>query len=99
MSTRERGLYRRRADRIQLLRRTRSVILGYHGVGRAPFRQDLSRLTVRPSRFRAQIRLLADAGFQFVTVAELARLAAGGEPPPGFAAISFDDGRRLVPLK
>jgi peptidoglycan/xylan/chitin deacetylase (PgdA/CDA1 family) len=51
-------------------------------------------LLVRPSRFRTQIELLVDAGFQFVTVAELARLAAGAEPPPGYAAISFDDGMR-----
>ncbi len=35
-----------------------------------------------------------DAGFKFVTVAELARLAAGREPPPGYAAISFDDAMR-----
>ncbi len=94
MTVLERVLHSRRASRIELLHRSRSVILGYHGVGRAPFLQDLSRLTVRPSRFRAQIQLLADAGFKFVTVAQLARLAEGGEPPPGYAAISFDDGMR-----
>lgn len=32
------------------------------------------------------------AGFRFVTLAELARLSDGGVPPPGFAAITFDDG-------
>jgi peptidoglycan/xylan/chitin deacetylase (PgdA/CDA1 family) len=57
-------------------------------------RQDLSLLQVRPARFRAQIELLLDAGFTFVTVAELARLGAGREPPAGLAAISFDDGMR-----
>jgi peptidoglycan/xylan/chitin deacetylase (PgdA/CDA1 family) len=72
----------------------RSVILGYHGITRAPLRHDLSMLLVSPSRFRAQIELLLAASFTFVTVAELARLAAGGEPPAGYAAISFDDGLR-----
>lgn len=38
--------------------------------------------------------MLLAAGFQFVTVAELARRAAGGPPPPGLAAVSFDDGLR-----
>jgi peptidoglycan/xylan/chitin deacetylase (PgdA/CDA1 family) len=81
-------------DRVERIRRSRSVILGFHGIGRSSLRQDLSLLQVRPSRFRAQIELLLDAGFTFVTVAELARLGAGREPPPGFAAISFDDGMR-----
>jgi peptidoglycan/xylan/chitin deacetylase (PgdA/CDA1 family) len=80
------------AGRLEEIRRRRSVILGYHGVARSPLRQDLSRLQVRPSRFRAQIELLIEAGFKFVTVAELARLAAGREPPAGYAAVSFDDG-------
>jgi peptidoglycan/xylan/chitin deacetylase (PgdA/CDA1 family) len=70
------------------------VILGYHGITRSPLRQDLSMLLVNPSRFRAQIELLLEAGFTFVTVAKIARLAAGGEPPAGYAAISFDDGLR-----
>ncbi len=80
--------------RLRRLRDSRSVILGYHGITRSPLREDLSLLLVRPARFRAQIELLLDAGFRFVTVAELARLAAGGQPPPGYAAISFDDGMR-----
>src|SRR3989442_11889958 len=82
--------------RLQAIRRRRSVILGYHGIARTPLRHDLSRLQVRPSRFRAQIELLVGAGFRFVTVAELARLAAGREPPAGYAAISFDDAMRTT---
>jgi peptidoglycan/xylan/chitin deacetylase (PgdA/CDA1 family) len=74
--------------------RKRSVILGYHGVGRTPLREDLSFLQVRPKRFRAQLELLLGAGFKFVTVAQLARLADGREPPAGYAAVSFDDGMR-----
>jgi peptidoglycan/xylan/chitin deacetylase (PgdA/CDA1 family) len=88
-----RGLW---MGRLEAIRRRRSVILGYHGIAPAPLRHDLSRLQVRPSRFRAQIELLVDAGFKFVTVAELARLAAGREPPPGYAAISFDDAMRTT---
>jgi peptidoglycan/xylan/chitin deacetylase (PgdA/CDA1 family) len=80
--------------RVRRLRRSQSVILGYHGVTHSPLRHDLSLLLVSPSRFRAQIELLLEAGFTFVTVAQLAKLAAGGEPPPGYAAISFDDGMR-----
>jgi O-antigen biosynthesis protein len=79
---------------MERLCRTRSVILGYHGIARSPLRQDLSRLSLRPERFRAQLEMLMDAGFQFVTVAELVRLAGGATPPPGYAAISFDDGLR-----
>jgi peptidoglycan/xylan/chitin deacetylase (PgdA/CDA1 family) len=81
-------------DQARRVCRTRSVILGYHGITRSPLRHDLSMLLVRPSRFRAQIELLLEAGFTFVTVAELARLAAAGAPPAGYAAISFDDGLR-----
>ncbi len=80
--------------RVRRLCRTRSVILGYHGVARSPLREDLSMLQVRPERFRAQLEVLLSAGFEFMTVAQLTRLADGGEPPPGYAAISFDDGMR-----
>jgi len=51
-------------------------------------------LQVAPARFQRQVELLLESGFQFVTVARLAQLAAGREPPPGYAAISFDDGLR-----
>jgi peptidoglycan/xylan/chitin deacetylase (PgdA/CDA1 family) len=76
------------------VRRRRSVVLGYHGVAAVRRRDDLSRLLVAPDRFREHIELLLEAGFRFVTLAELARLAAGGTPPPGFAALTFDDGMR-----
>lgn len=76
------------------LRQRRSVILGYHGIARSPLWHDLHRLSLNPKRFRAQLEMLMDAGFEFTTVAELARIADGGTPPPGYAAISFDDGMR-----
>jgi peptidoglycan/xylan/chitin deacetylase (PgdA/CDA1 family) len=76
------------------IRRRRSVVLGYHGVDDVRRRDDLSRLILSPERFRAQIELLLNAGFRFLTMAELARLADGSAPPPGFAAVTFDDGMR-----
>jgi len=79
---------------MERLCRTRSVILGYHGIARSPLWHDLSRLSLSPKRFRTQLEMLMDAGFELVTVAELARLAGGETPPPGYAAISFDDGMR-----
>src|ERR1700722_8050754 len=81
-------------QRLERLRRQRSVILGYHGISRSPRRHDLSLLLTHPLRFQAQLESLLEAGFQFVTAAELARLADGLEPPPGYAAITFDDGMR-----
>ncbi len=72
----------------------RSVILGYHGIGTAPAREDLFRLLVSPEQFSRQLELLLGAGFRFVTVAEFAEQLDGGGPPPGLATVSFDDGLR-----
>jgi len=75
-----------------LVRRRRSVILCYHGVAESSSAADPDFLCVAPAAFRAQVEVLRGAGFEFVTVAELARRAAGGTPPPGLVALSFDDG-------
>jgi peptidoglycan/xylan/chitin deacetylase (PgdA/CDA1 family) len=91
MSTVPASVVRRTIERI---RAKRSVVLGYHGVAEARRRDDLSMLLVAPDRFREQLQLLRSAGFRFVTVAELVRAADGGPPPPGLAAITFDDGMR-----
>ena len=74
------------------VRQRRSVVLGYHGVAESRLRDDLSLLQVSPNRFRTQVELLLDAGFHFVTLAELARRAGGNAPEPGLAAVTFDDG-------
>ena len=77
---------------LSALARRRSVLLAYHGVApRAP-ELDPHNLSVTPAAFRAQVELLIDAGFEIVTVADLAERAAGGRPPAGLAALSFDDG-------
>jgi peptidoglycan/xylan/chitin deacetylase (PgdA/CDA1 family) len=78
---------------LQRIRRHRSVILGYHGISSSRTRHDLSLLLVSPSHFRRQMELMLAAGFRFVTLSELLR-EGGGEQPPGFAAVTFDDGMR-----
>ena len=74
------------------LRRRRSVMLSYHGVAESNAHVDPEFLRVSPSAFRGQLDVLTGAGFEIVTVAELARRAGGGPPPPGLATLSFDDG-------
>jgi peptidoglycan/xylan/chitin deacetylase (PgdA/CDA1 family) len=90
----EHGSGRLWARALREIGRRRSVVLGYHGVAEVRRREDLQFLQIAPARFATQIDLLAQAGFRFVTVAELARLADGGTPPAGCAAITFDDGLR-----
>jgi peptidoglycan/xylan/chitin deacetylase (PgdA/CDA1 family) len=85
------------------LRERRSVIIGGHGVADVPAAYDPENLCVAPRRFRAQVELLLAAGFEFLTVAELTSRMNGGPPPPGLAALSFDDGMEnnvsvLLPL-
>jgi peptidoglycan/xylan/chitin deacetylase (PgdA/CDA1 family) len=77
---------------LRALARRRSVNVGYHGVDVVVPDGDPENLCVAPDRFRAQLDLLLAAGFELVTVAELAERAAGGPPPPGLASLSFDDG-------
>lgn len=77
---------------LRAVARRRAVILGYHGVASQAWREDRFMLQIRPERFRRQLESMLVAGFRFVTVAELARVAAGGTAPAGLAAVSFDDG-------
>ncbi len=81
----------------------RSVILGGHGIGALPEALDPHHLTVASTRFRAQVELLLAAGFQFVTVGELAERTTTAASTSGLAALSFDDGMEdnvsvLLPL-
>ena len=77
---------------LRRLRARRSVILAYHGVAPSHASVDPHFLRVAPDRFRRQIELLRDAGFEFVTVAELVERKGDGPPPAGLLALSFDDG-------
>jgi peptidoglycan/xylan/chitin deacetylase (PgdA/CDA1 family) len=74
------------------VRDRRSVILAYHGVATTTRAHDPSFMRVPPGRFEAQVSLLLEAGFDFMTVGDLLERADGNEPEPGLAAISFDDG-------
>ena len=76
------------------LARRRSLILAYHGIGESNADVDPEFLRVAPDAFRGQLDVLTGAGFRIVTVATVAAAAraAGGAPPPGLAALSFDDG-------
>jgi peptidoglycan/xylan/chitin deacetylase (PgdA/CDA1 family) len=71
--------------------RRRTEILGYHGVSERS-EHDLHNLLVAPPAFRAQIELLLEAGFEFVTVESLAPEVHTGAVAPGRIALSFDDG-------
>lgn len=77
---------------LRALSRRRSVILGYHGVAASEPGHDPHNLRVAPQMFRTQVELLLEAGFELVTVAGLAQRLHAGQPPPGLAALSFDDG-------
>ena len=79
---------------LRRLVRTRSLILGYHGVAEVSARQDMFRLLVSPVQFATHIELVRAAGFRFTTVADLADRLGPDGPPPGLAAVSFDDGLR-----
>jgi peptidoglycan/xylan/chitin deacetylase (PgdA/CDA1 family) len=80
--------------RISAEARRRSYALCYHGVGESSIGTDPRFLRVSPRRLRTQIELLRDAGFEFVTMAELVASgpARGVAPAPGLVALTFDDG-------
>lgn len=81
--------WRRVANR---LRRRRTVILCYHGVGPSVAKHDPHFLRVPVARFRAQIELLLESGFEFCNIEQLVDRADGSEPPAGLVALTFDDG-------
>ena len=88
---------------LRALARRRSVMLAYHGVAPSSAAEDPDFLRVRPDRFRVQLDLLLGAGFEFVSAGQFAARAAGGTPPPGLVALTFDDGMEdnhsvLLPL-
>lgn len=74
------------------VRARRPVLVCYHGIGPSTAREDPDFLRVAEESFRQQVELLVEAGFEFVTVADLARRLAHGRPVSGLASLSFDDG-------
>jgi len=75
------------------VRAGKPLILGYHGVGGVGLEHDPIALYVSPEALAAQVRKLQRRGYEFVTMSEFGdRLRAAGGPPPGVAALTFDDG-------
>lgn len=76
-------------------RQVRVPILMYHHIEDPPpdanvFRRDLS---VPPARFEAQLRFLAEQGYQSITLNDLALHLTVGKPlPPKPIILTFDDG-------
>jgi peptidoglycan/xylan/chitin deacetylase (PgdA/CDA1 family) len=67
---------------------TRTVVLCYHSIGTGD-----SPLCLPTEIFRAQVELLAEAGFDFVTFGTLVdALASGSLPTRPTAVLTFDDG-------
>ncbi len=85
---------------MQRVRRPRAA-LAYHGVGIVSEEQDPATLVVSPTNLAAQVDALISRGYRFLTASEAA--AEGGDPGPGTAVLTFDDGwesglTEVVPL-
>ena len=72
----------------------RVPVLMYHHVGDPPPGADEMRLrlTVDNSSFAAQLQLLADRGYETITLGDVAAALAGGSLPPKPVLLTFDDG-------
>jgi peptidoglycan/xylan/chitin deacetylase (PgdA/CDA1 family) len=66
-----------------------SAVLLYHRVATLP--RDVHRLAVTPETFRSQLATLT-RGWAVVPLGDLVPAAAGGRPPQGRIALTFDDG-------
>lgn len=76
-------------------RQARVPILMYHYVSDPPAGADAYRLdlSVDPQQFEAQLAHLQAAGYESITLGDLVRHLAAGEPlPPRPVVLTFDDG-------
>jgi peptidoglycan/xylan/chitin deacetylase (PgdA/CDA1 family) len=70
-------------------------VLMYHRITAAPPHAALPHLWIPPSRFRAQLRALKDAGWRTITAEELGRALRDGRPVGRKRfVITIDDGAR-----
>lgn len=75
------------------MRNGKALILGYHGIGSVDPTHDPMRLYVPTDSLVDHVETLQRRGYEFVTMSAFAdRLRAEGAPPPGVAALTFDDG-------
>ena len=73
-------------------RKRRSTMLAYHGVELLDPIDDPELLCIDPESFRVQLRLLLDAGYEFVRVDEFVKRSAASGRSSGLIAVTFDDG-------
>lgn len=74
-------------------RRARVPILMYHVIAAAPAGETYPELWVPPARFAAQMRALANAGYEAVTLEQLTAGWSEGAPlPERPVVVTFDDG-------
>ncbi len=73
-------------------RRSRLVILCYHGISLEDEHRWHPSLFITPEVFRARLDLLADRGYTVLPLAEAVCRLFEGRLPPRAAAITFDDG-------
>lgn len=88
------------ASIIERVRRPRASV-AYHGVGSVTDAEDPATLVVSPTNLASHVDALLDRKYRFLTASEVA--AEGGDPGPGTAMLTFDDGwqsglTEVVPL-
>lgn len=81
---------RRFAELAARISETGCAILMYHRINEGG--NDPWDLCVSPHNFAGHLQAIRNAGFETVTVAELARVCAAGRRPHRMLAVSFDDG-------
>lgn len=73
-------------------RRSRLLILGYHGIAIDDEHQWNAPLFMRPDRFRERLRLIKNSGCTLMTLGEGLRRLFSGDLPERSVALTFDDG-------
>jgi peptidoglycan/xylan/chitin deacetylase (PgdA/CDA1 family) len=68
-----------------------ATVLAYHGVARADDSVDPDRLLLDPSLLADQLAVLRRRRYRFLTAEQLLD-EPGGQPRPGTAVLTFDDG-------
>lgn len=67
----------------------KAVVLMYHHISKERF----SSITITPQRFREDIKMLKESGFNIISLRQLVNAMEGkGKLPPNAVVITFDDG-------